>query len=402
MAASSNRTGLSFLKESVWGTTPASALTDVNYTNQSLTFNIENITSNSIRSDRQVSDLIQTGADCSGGFEFELQFGGFDELLVAALFAGDWAGSAGAGIANDSISAGDSASNLEFTLSNTGGAGNTTITLGSSVTHNLVDGQYFRLNGSAADDGFFKITDVTGNALTVTPDITTSEVLEAADSATISGSMIRNGSTMDSFTIERSHLDISQFFTYRGMVPNTLSLDFSANSILTGSFDFVGKNQILAQVSSGTGANTGAATTDFLNAVSNVGEVSLDGQPVASCLLQQVTVELNNNVRGLSSIGQLGFCDVIEGEVGVTGSINMYFKDEAMYSRYLAATSFGLSIRVNDGAGNTYIVSMPTCKFSADEIATGGKNSDVMENASYQAIMHPDGYTIQIDRISAI
>jgi hypothetical protein len=395
MGASTNRTGLSYVKEVTWGVNPTTQQTDINYTGEGLAFNIDNITSNSIRSDRQVTDLIQTGAECTGNIDVEIQYGGYDDLLLGALFAASWAGVGGTTV--DTITSGATVGNLDFTIAS---AANT-ITFGSAVTHGIVVGQWFKLTGSTSDDGYHKATVVAGQVVTVAA-LTGDEVLDETDLATIKGSMARNGSTTNSFWIERTHDDVAQFFQFAGMVVNTFSIDFSANSVLTASFNFMGKSATLTQATSGTGTNVAAASTDYMNAVANVGNINIDGIPVASCLLQQMTMELNNNVRGIASIGQLGFCDVVEGEIGVTGNMNLYFNDETYYDLYLAATAFSFDARVTDGAGNTYIFTLPKCKFQTDAVNSGGKNADVMENTSYQAIMHGTLlYTVQIDKIPA-
>ena len=394
MGASSNRTGLAIVEEVTWGENPGTALQDINFEGESLSYNISNITSNSIRSDRQVTDLIQTGADCSGGVNVELQYNGVDDLIAGALFASSWVGVGGGVI--ETLTSGATAGNLDFSLDSSAN----TIEFGSSVTHAIVVDQWFKLTGSATDDGYLKATAVAGQVVTVTG-ITTTEVLDETDTAVVSGSRARNGVTRKSFFIERAHEDISQFFQFAGMVVNTMSLDFSASSILKSAFNFIGKQSTITQVTAGTGANDAAATTDFMNSVSNVGEVLIDGVAAAGCLLQKVSFEVNNNVRGLSSIGSLGFCNVSEGEANVTGSMDMYFQDETMYEKYINATAFGLDIRVTSNDGDTYIVTTPNNKLSADTINVSGKNTDVMQNATFQSIMGTEGYTIQIVKIPA-
>jgi len=392
MGASSNRTGVALVKEVSWGVNPGTALKDTNFEGESLSFNVESITSNSIRNDRQVTDLIQTGADCSGGLNVELQYGGSDEFIIGALFSDGWVGVGGGAV--ETLTSGEVGSNLDFDLDATGN----TITLGSGVTHAMIVDQWFQLNGSTTDDGFHQVVAVAGQEITVTS-ITTTEVLDESDTATISGSYARNGTTRSSFYIERSHEDITQYFQYAGMVVNTMSLDFSASSVLKSSFNFIGKSATNSQTTEGTGSNDAAETTEYMNSVSNVGDVNIDGTAASSCLLQKVGIEINNNVRGLTSIGNLGFCGVSEGEANISGSLDMYFKDEVMYDKYLASTAFSLSIRVTSNNNDTYIFSLPSCKLNADTINASGKNSDVMENATFQAIMGSEGYTFQIDKI---
>jgi len=125
---------------------------------------------------------------------------------------------------------------------------------------------------------------------------------------------------------------------------------------------------------------------------------------VASCLIQEVSFSLNNNVRGLNSIGELGYCDIGVGEVGLEGTLNMYFQDETYFDNYLAGTAFSLVWRVTDSATptNTYVFTLPQCKFITDAVNSGGKNSDVMENTGFMAYRHPTlGFTMMISRYSA-
>lgn len=80
--ATSNRTALRLVKETVFGTTPATpALKELRYTGESLNYNQTKIVSNEIRSDRNTADLITVSADASGDINFELSIGAFDDLI---------------------------------------------------------------------------------------------------------------------------------------------------------------------------------------------------------------------------------------------------------------------------------------------------------------------------------
>lgn len=82
----SNRTALRFVAEVTEGTTPATpALKEIRYTGESLGYNISNTRSNEIRSDRNVADLIRTGAEAGGDINAEMSYGSFDDLIEAAL-----------------------------------------------------------------------------------------------------------------------------------------------------------------------------------------------------------------------------------------------------------------------------------------------------------------------------
>lgn len=97
----SNRTRLGYIEEATPGTTPAvlyagtawSNFRSARFTGEGVNFNIANTTSNEIRSDRQVADLIQNGAQNAGNIDFEMSFPTVRSFLgdfIGAAFFSDW------------------------------------------------------------------------------------------------------------------------------------------------------------------------------------------------------------------------------------------------------------------------------------------------------------------------
>jgi len=86
--ANSSETRLAYIAETEWGTTPATpAFTPIRFTGESLAPNIETTTSQEIRADRNITDLIQTGQSAGGGVNFELSYGALDDLLESLMFS---------------------------------------------------------------------------------------------------------------------------------------------------------------------------------------------------------------------------------------------------------------------------------------------------------------------------
>lgn len=84
----SNRVALRYVKESTIGVTPANpAFKDLRYTSSSLAYNPQTVTSNELRSDRQVTDLILVGAEVSGSTETELSFEALDDMFEGGMFS---------------------------------------------------------------------------------------------------------------------------------------------------------------------------------------------------------------------------------------------------------------------------------------------------------------------------
>ena len=133
------------------------------------------------------------------------------------------------------------------------------MSLGSSVTHAITAVQWIELTGSTADDGYLFVTAVSTNDLTIGGDgLTGGEVLDETDAATIRGSRLQNGTTENSFTIERYHADKDKYFTFLGMVVSTLNINVAASSILTGGLEFIGKSAAVAATTTGSGYSAAA------------------------------------------------------------------------------------------------------------------------------------------------
>jgi len=392
--ADSSLSKLYSLKEAQWGVTPASAMKSMRFTGEGLGFNITTSSSNEIRSDRQITDLIQTGAEATGPVNFELSYGTYDEYMEGALgglFANLDSGDDDDGI----ITAGTTAGNLDFVLDDVGN----TVTLGSAVVHNIVSGQWFKLTGSTTDDGYHLASDVTGQVLTVAS-ITTGETIESV--ATIKGSMLRNGVTQHSWTLEKFFSDITQYISFTGMMVGSMEMSMAVNEILTGSFNFMGKDSAIDVTSVGTGAPSDSTTTDVMNAVSNLGSIMEGGAPITGTFLQNLSINVDAGLRPQTGIGYLGNVAIGLGRMNITGELSAYFEDASLYNKYLNNTETSVSFNLTDSDGNTYIITLHRVKYSTGEVVAGGVDSDVIINMSYQAIRHPVyDCTMQIDKFAA-
>jgi hypothetical protein len=86
----SSQTRIAYIEETTYGTTPSTpTLLEQRFVSESLNANIENIVSNEIRADRNVSDTIQIGQNAGGSVDFELSYGSFDDWLES-LMHGTW------------------------------------------------------------------------------------------------------------------------------------------------------------------------------------------------------------------------------------------------------------------------------------------------------------------------
>jgi len=380
-----NRTGIYILEEVTWGTTPASALQELRITGESLGFVIDHMVSGEIRDDRQVTDLVQTGAECNGGINIELSYGTFDDLFEGALW-NNWSSTIDLDTSDVAVAQ--------------SGSTYTSAAIEGFVVDGIVVGQWLMFSGwsNSENNGLKKVTAV--SALVITVDSTLVDE-SAPTNGLINGAYLRNGTTEISYSVERKHADITEFFGFLGMVVSSLELTVAANAAVTGSFEFTGKSAALAQATIGTGEPTDATTTEIFDALSNVGTIE-EGGAALSLMIQEVSISLENNVRGIPAVGTLGAADIGVGKCDITGTLNVMFADDSLYDKYLANTATSLTFRLTDTAGNIYVFTLPNIKFETDQPNAEGQDADVVENITWRAMR--DSTTdcmIQIDRIPA-
>ena len=380
MGAQGSQAGINVREETVWGELDPGQFTGLNFVSEDMAYNIENQRSNNVRPDRQTSDLIQVGAECGGGFETELQAKNLDLLLPGFLWDTAW----------HTPPPGE---NCVFTIETGGGDGGVITVADSSL---WTVGKVFGVDGTASNDGILTVKDI--------PDATHIQVVqplitEASIATTFTGDTIRNGVTKHSFSIERALNDISQFFLYKGMVPNTLEVGFESGNPVTANISFVGKNEVTKNTQYGTLDPVALSTEPIMSAVSSVVAVLIDNVVMEECLLQKLDFTLDNQVEGKKGVGVLGFCNAEGKSIAVTGAISMYFNDVTYYEKYLNSTSFSIQFTLTDTLGNTYVMQLPECKFDAVTANVTGKDDDVLVEGTYEAIFDPTNqYTIQITR----
>lgn len=92
MFVTSDGTQLAYIKEIVWGTTPATpAWKKLRLTGESFNITRETVTSSEINAERNVTDQVHVGGGAGGGFNFELSYGAFDDIFASLLY-NDWTG----------------------------------------------------------------------------------------------------------------------------------------------------------------------------------------------------------------------------------------------------------------------------------------------------------------------
>lgn len=207
-----------------------------------------------------------------------------------------------------------------------------------------------------------------------------------------------NGIVTKSFTVQKHFTDVAQIFNFTGAIINTFRMNAAIGQTVQGAFGLMalGAARTATQFA---GATINAANTNrVFNCVSNVGSLVIDSVPYTGCI-SALSLEVNNNYRPVDCIGQLAHKDLLQGTFGVNGSMDLYFQDGTLYDKFLSSTSLGLEFVLDDDAGSQYKFEMDSLKFQTGEVVAGGRNTDVMFRASYQALHNQAmGGTLRITR----
>lgn len=384
----SNRVSIRISKETVWGENPATpTMAKLPYTSDTLAHNKRTKQSDVLRSDRMTDAQVQVGVDAQGDINFELRFSDFESILEAALAATfATATKTGAGTAN----------NIAFAAAS---GGVQVITAQSGDWTSFTVGAWVRVKNAAqsANNGVFKITAKTTTTLTVA---NATGVLEATSTATVAQKTMRNGTTKQSLLIEKQYEDLTNNYeNFRGMRVAGLSLSVQTEAIVTGTVRFMGKQGILATATV-SGSLTNPSANDSMTASINVGSI-VEGGAALSTALKSITMDLNNNPRALTAVGNSAPVGVNLGSIALTGRVEAYFEDQVLLTKVRNHTSSSLEFRLTDPQNNAFVFTLAQLRFSGNP-NNPGINQDVMLPLDFACERQPtDNYMIQIDALAA-
>jgi hypothetical protein len=427
----SNLASVAFQRETLWGQTPIPpALQLLRFTKEGMEHEKSTEQSTEIRPDRQRSESTQVGVGAKGGFEFELSIGSFDSFLEAALM-GAWADVGGVQTLRNGVTrysytlekkllpgsfisfAGMMLDTLALNFASRKIVTGTTTFLGRkgdehatsiqsrklgtlTFAANAADGDTVTVGGKmytlqaalTAGDGHVKI------GATAAATIAN---LVAAINADVAGS----GTGYAAATV--ANTEVTGFV---GTVAGTLVVVEKFG----GAVD-TATTEVAADLSWGAGnlataqaAYTAAATGLILTSSVNVGNI-LEGGAVVSGL-KNLSLTVNNNLRGNDEIGRIDIGEVGLGVCAVSGKVDAYFRDRALLTKFIQHSASSLSFEVSRVAPGQvagdhigYRFSIPKLRWTKGMPTTPGQNADIMLPLEFEAEVGDGGYTVQVEKL---
>lgn len=346
-----------------------------------------NLTKNTAQSaeltgDRAIRYLRHGNETVGGDVSFEFAPLAFDDFLAAAL-GNPWGTASATGT---------------LTMANQPGAGET-ITIGSAVFtfavaktnkyHVVIGGTIgaTQTNLSEAVANYCSVATLgtwVANVSTVTaryPGLwanavpTTDTLLGAGDGFTgallaggTTGDVIKQGTALFSYSIEKGFTDIAQYGLYRGCIVNTLTLDIATDATVTGSMAFVGAGaDAFVGTSNETGTVTLATYTEPFSA--HESEVLLDGRD--DCIVTALSFSIDNGVVANYSICGPEAVSAVADRCNVTGTLTLLFENDDHVAKFISEEEAVLKLTLASG-GNSYEFYFPKIKYTGGDIPVSG------------------------------
>lgn len=388
------------IKEATFGTTPGVGNSNnLRVTGHSFNFDVKKETSKELRSDRQIGYVVPVSAGATGGFKFHLSYGEYDPEIESCLQS-TW-GVYGTNGVGSTFTADFTATTITASVAPTG----------NNAFTNLKLGQWFRLSAPAnANNGkFFKVS----SSVVPTTTVITLDALTPATSGTsvanvaVQTSRIANGTTQTSFTYEVESPDVTQFFSYKGMTPGKMTLDFAAAALIDGSFEFMGKSAARAAVTAMPGTPNASRAYEIQSGATGVSQLWEGGAVLSSTFIKSLSLSVDNVQRSQEAIGTYGYVGIGSGTLAVTASMSAYFADGSLYDKFVANTYTSIVVGAQDPSGNGYIVTLPRVNLTSAKVVAGSKDADLMADFELTALSDDANAdatlrkTIFIDRVGA-
>ena len=379
-----DRVNMAIIEEATFGTTPATNMDRLRFTSENLSMATETVQSAEISNDRQVKGVIRTNIRGAGDINVELSYDVIDAFLQAALFSAGWS-------AENAVAPGGNTVITTDTFHSTAGTPFSVYSVGQWVaTQGHVN---------AANNGIFKIEAINGggNDLVVSGGTL---VNESAVAATFrQAAQVVNGTTLNSYSIEREYADISnEFEIFRGMSVDQLTINMAVNSIITAAISFVGKDSISATATAGGGYNA-APTKDVMNTIDHIDKIIEGDGSNSEADATAISMQIANNLRGRTLVGTLGAASIGQGKFAPTGTLQKYFASKTLMDKYLNQTATALAVVLQVNGTETYVFEFPAIKFTSGQRVAGGENTDIIADMNWIAYKHTtEAITMRISK----
>ena len=399
-----------YQEEATWSTDPAGTFTELRLTGESLSEQKTRTRPEEIKADGFVAHALTTQVQASGGINFALSYGTYDDLLEGLLNADTGAGFADTELAIQSVAT-TGIITTETTLPNLTGIGFTTNS--ASLFDSVVPGMWIRVSGytagAAVNNGLYRVTavDTVNDEIQVSatagngPNLTDGQSSSGSE-VNIQGAVIRNGTQFRSYFIEKQ-LAAALFLKYAGSYISDGNLSAQVGGYLEGAFNFLCASELNATSTSAAG-NNAAPTGRVIDTVAGFQQLEVNDTAI-SAVVQGISWNVTkNNARAQYGLGNDAAQGMARGTIDVSGTMSVYFTDFTLYQLYKNETDQLVSFAALDNTGAGYIFTLPGVTLMNPQIVAGGPDTDIVSEFELEGNEGSGVYAgviMQIDKIPA-
>lgn len=221
--------------------------------------------------------------------------------------------------------------------------------------------------------------------------------LEAAMCGTWNTNVLKAGTSVKSFTIERKFGEIGQYQKFTGCCVNELSLDIRPNAIVTGSLGIVGKGSAISGTPLDASVDPSQTESPY---DSFAGALYEGGAPIA--VITGLQLDLKNGMEPQFVVGSADASFVSTGRSTLTGTVSAFFTDTTLMSKFLNETETALKFTFGNGTSKSYELLLPRIKFTGSSNPTDGEGPMKLSMPFTALRDTVEGTNIKITRIPGV
>jgi hypothetical protein len=220
------------------------------------------------------------------------------------------------------------------------------------------------------------------------------DLLEAALGGTWTTNVLKIGAARKSFTFERLHKVNTLSYPFRGVVVDSFELSGRADQNVEAKFGLIaascGSEGTATIWTSTTAAGTGSVLTTWDGSIKKGG--------VAIGTVVGWTLKGENGYQEAKVCGSADLYDLAQGTCKITGTMELYFDSNALYTDFRAENTVALQINIGSGTSSSYTIDLTSCKitkFGAPSTADGL----VSVSVEFESFTHATDTACKVTRI---
>lgn len=204
-------------------------------------------------------------------------------------------------------------------------------------------------------------------------------LMESAFMSSFSTNVLKVGTTLKSFHIEDSALDIAQHRLFRGMSVSKQSVSIKPNQMVTSTFSLIGKDMAISATSFDA-VKTASSTNQPFDAYSGTIKISDAGVALASiATVTGIDFTIDNAFSPTFVVGANTTPQLEYGMATVEGTITAYFEDATLVNRFLNETQTAFEVSVDDPTGaSDYTWLFPRIKINGAAVPVDNPQSRIV------------------------